>query len=78
MLLPHTRTLQPFFAMDLYLKHLYLLPTKFDFLFSFLVQPSLFMTWNFPVGADSSNEGAKLWFSVYYKYQKSPQKLFFP
>ena len=25
-------------------------------------------------GADSSNEGAKIWFSGYYKYQKSPKK----
>ena len=29
---------------------------------------------NFPTGADSSNEGAKIWFSGYYKCQKSPKK----
>ena len=29
---------------------------------------------NFPTGADSSDEGAKIWFSGYYKRQKSPKK----
>ena len=28
-------------------------------------------------GADSSDEGAKIWFLGYYKYQKSPKKSLF-
>ena len=31
----------------------------------------------FPLGADSSNEGAKIWLSRYYKCQKSPKKSLF-
>ena len=31
----------------------------------------------FQRGADSSDEGAKIWFSGYYKCQKSPKKLLF-
>ena len=30
-------------------------------------------TSNFPTGADSSDEGAKIWFSGYYKCHKSPK-----
>ena len=29
-------------------------------------------------GADSSDEGAKIWFSGYHKYQKSPKNCFSP
>ena len=29
---------------------------------------------NFPTGADSSDEGTTIWFSGYYKCQKSPKK----
>ena len=32
---------------------------------------------NFPTGADSSAEGAKIWFLGYYKCQKSPKKIVF-
>ena len=32
---------------------------------------------NFPTGADSSDEGAKIWFLGYYKCQKSPKKITF-
>ena len=33
---------------------------------------------NFPTGvADSSDEGAKIWFSGYFKCQKSPKKSLF-
>ena len=32
---------------------------------------------NFPMGAYSSDEGAKIWFSGYYKCQKSPKKSLF-
>ena len=33
---------------------------------------------NFPMeGADSSEEGAKIWFSGYYKCQKSPKNSLF-
>ena len=31
----------------------------------------------FRQGADSSDEGAKIWFSGYYKCQKSPKKSLF-
>ena len=31
---------------------------------------------NFPTGADSSNDGAQIWFSGYYKCQKSPKNCF--
>ena len=34
-------------------------------------------TRNFPMGAESSDEGAKIWFSGYYKCQKSPTKSLF-
>ena len=33
---------------------------------------------NFPTGAESSDEGAKIWFSGYYEYQKSPKKSLSP
>ena len=33
---------------------------------------------NFPTGGDSFDEGAKIWFSGYYKCQKSPKKLLSP
>ena len=33
---------------------------------------------NFPTGADSSDEGAKIWFSWYYKCQKSPKNCVSP
>ena len=32
---------------------------------------------NFPTGAESSDEGAKIWFSGYHKCQKYPKKLLF-
>ena len=32
---------------------------------------------NFPTGADSSDDGAKIWLSGYYKCQKYPKKLLF-
>ena len=32
---------------------------------------------NFPTGADSSDEGAKIWFSGYYKCQKISEKIAF-
>ena len=31
----------------------------------------------FPMGADSSDEGAKIRLAEYYKSQRSPKKLFF-
>ena len=33
---------------------------------------------NFPTGAASSDDGAKIWFSGYYKCQKSPKSRFSP
>ena len=64
-------------CMDVYHKQIVVIATLFYLIFLSVYLLSGVAPGIFRQGADSSDEGAKRWFSGYYKCQKSPKKSLF-
>ena len=63
--------------MDVYHKQIVVIATLFYLIFLSVYLLSGVAPGIFRRGADSFDEGAKIWFSGYYQCQKSPKKLLF-